>query len=342
MSAQLFIPPLFSFVATLVGVIFMLRIFPKLGLMDRPHEYGLTRKPIPYSGGIIFFLVFLAAALLFVDISKPIAGVIMGGFLITLISFIDDRVRVSPAIRLLVQILVGVIVVCAGLKIQLINTPFGGPLFLDAISFDFFGEQIWLFSAILIIIWLVIMMNVSNWLDGIPGLTSGISTIAQLTLFILSTQQFHLVDQSAVITLSSVVAASTAAFLIFDFYPPKILMGDTGSMFLGFMLGSLAILSGGKLATALLIMGFPILDAVFVVVRRLAHGHSPLKGDYTHFHHRLLHVGLSPRKALFFNYGLCALFAAAALFLDTTFEKFIAFGGVLLLTVISAIILRRA
>ncbi|MEK7524282.1 MAG: MraY family glycosyltransferase, partial [Patescibacteria group bacterium] len=177
--------------------------------------------------------------------------------------------------------------------------------------------------------WLVIMMNVMNWLDGIPGLASGISTIAQFSLFVLSLQQFHLVDQSALITLSSVLAASTLAFLIFDFHPPKILMGDTGSMFLGFMLGVLSILSGGKLATALLIMGFPVFDAIWVTIRRVLRGTSPLKGDHSHFHHRLLKVGLSERKALIFNYLLCAAFAAIALTIHTPLGKFAALIGLL-------------
>lgn len=303
----------------------MLKFFPKWRLMDRPHEYDLKRAPIPYSGGIIFFIIFFITSFLFVDITKPIAGVIFGGLLITFVSFMDDRIRLSPILRLAVQILAGVIVVLAGIKIQLFNNPFGAPIFLDQIQFTILGEKIWLFSALAIIVWLVLMMNVMNWLDGIPGLASGISTIAQLAIFFLSIQQFHIVDQSAVITISSVLAASTFAFLFFDFPAPKILMGDSGSMFLGFMLGTLSILAGGKLATALLIMGFPVLDAFWVILKRILHGQSPFRGDFSHFHHRLLFVGLSERSALFFNYMICAIFAMIAVALRSTFEKFVAF-----------------
>ena len=106
-------------------------------------------------------------------------------------------------------------------------------------------------------------------------------------------------------------------FLLFDFYPAKMLMGDTGSIFLGFTLATLAIFSGGKVATAFLIMGIPILDAAWVILRRLKNKQSPFKGDLNHIHHRLLDIGISPRKALICMYTLCAVFGVSALFLDT-------------------------
>jgi len=208
MDFPLLLPPLFSFFLTLLGIFLMLKFFPKLKLLDRPHEYGLSRAPIPYSGGIIFFMVFLAATFLFVDITKPIAGVILAALLITVVSFMDDRMRLSPWLRLVAQMLAGAIIVFAGVKIQLMNNPFGAPLMLDSVEFEILGQKIWLFSALAIVAWLMLMMNVMNWLDGIPGLASGVSTIAQISLFLLSIQQFHIVDQSAIVTISSVLAAS--------------------------------------------------------------------------------------------------------------------------------------
>lgn len=338
MSLNQFLPPAFSFLLTLTGIKAIRYFFPRWRLLDRPQEYGLTRPPIPYSAGIIFFIVFVISTLIFVDVTRPIAGVIFAALLIVVVSFIDDRIKLSPVFRLFTQVLAGAIVVYAGVKIQIIKNPFGAPIFLDAIKFQILGQEIWLFAALAIIAWLVLMMNVMNWLDGIPGLASGISTIAQISLFILASRQFNIVDQSAIIAISSVLAASTLAFLFFDFHPPKILMGDTGSMFLGFMLGSLSILAGGKLATALLIMGFPIIDAFWVIIRRMLKGGSPMKGDFLHFHHRLLNVGFSQRKALLFNYFFCALFAAVALFLSSTLAKFIAFLGVLIIMLIIGVL----
>lgn len=333
------IPIIFSLISTLAGVLFILRYFPRAGFLDRPHEYGLKRAPVPYSGGIIFFIVFLIGTFLFVEITKAVMGVIFAGFLIVIVSFIDDRIRLNPWFRLAVQILAGITVVFAGVKIQIISNPFGVPFFLDKIKFQAFGGEIWLFSGIFIIGWLVLMMNVMNWLDGIPGLASGISTIAQIAIFILAVGQFNIVDQSATIKISGMLAASTFVFLFFDFAPPKLLMGDTGSMFLGFMLGSLSILAGGKLATALLIMGFPVLDAFWVILKRLLKGVSPARGDFSHFHHRLLHIGLSQRKALIFNYSICAVFAAIALLLHSSYEKFLAFLAVFILMALTGVFL---
>lgn len=323
------LPLIFSFLATLFGILAILKFFPKLGLMDRPHEYGLTRKPVPYSGGLIFVAVFLSASFLFLDITPPLAGVIFAVLLLTVVNFADDRRRLSPWLRLIAQTLAAVIVIFAGIKIQLINTPFGAPLMLDGIIFTLAGQKIWLLSALAIIVWLVLIMNVMNWLDGIPGLASGVSAIAFGALFLLAIQKFHIVDQTTVIVLAGVLGASALVFAFFDFAPPRLLMGDTGSMFLGFMIGVLAIFSGGKLATALIVMGLPVIDAFFVIVRRIIHGKSPLRGDRTHFHHRLLQAGFSERQALLFNYAIVVFFAFIVLALHSALQKFFAFLGVL-------------
>ena len=326
MNLSLLVPSLAAAAATLVLIKFVQWLFPRIGLMDRPADYGLSRRPIPYSAGLIFFFVTVVATFLWVDVTRIIAGVLIAATLVVSISFLDDRFRLPAWIRLLTQIVAAAILIYGGVEIQQLSNPFGDPLLFDRFKFFFLGHEIWVISAAAITVWLVLMMNVMNWLDGIPGLSSGISTIAQLAIFFLSFQQFHIVDQGAVITLASVLAASTAVFLFFDFYPPKLLMGDTGSMFLGFMLGALSIIAGGKFATALLIMAFPVLDALWVIIARISRGQSPFKGDYTHLHHKLLYAGFSERGALIFNYFFAAVFAGIALLLPTTLSKFIAFA----------------
>lgn len=332
-------PFVFSAAAAFISVKFIIRFFPRWNFLDRPAEYGLKRCAVPYSAGIVFFVVFLLSTVIFVDISKQILGVIFAALMIVVVSFADDRARLPPLLRLIVQALAGAVVVMAGVKIQLIQNPFGAPVFLDSVSFNIFGEKIWLYSALFIIVWLILMMNVMNWLDGIPGLASGVSTIAQTAIFLLAIRQTNIVDQSALIAISGVLAVSTLVFLFFDFPAPKILMGDTGSMFLGFMLGILSILAGGKLATALLIMGFPVLDAFWVILRRILKGQSPFKGDYSHFHHRLLNVGFSEKKALLFNYFFCGLFTAIALLLDSAYKKFLAFLAVFAVMTLLGVVL---
>lgn len=313
--------------------------------MDKPEKYNIRRPPIPYSGGLIIFAAFILTTLIFIDIDKKVLGLIFGAILITFVSFWDDCFSLSPWVRLLTQILVGCITVFAGIKIQMITNPFGAPFMLDLVKLNIFGEEIWLLSAILIIIWLVAMMNVMNWLDGIPGLSSGVGIIASLVIFILSIQGFHTVSQTTVVILSIALLFSLLAFWIFDFYPPKILMGDTGSMLLGFLLGIFAIFSGGKLATAFLIMGFPVLDSVWVIIRRIIQGKSPVKGDLSHFHHRLLRVGLSERKALLLNYLLCGIFGVIALLLDNAAQKLVALiilGVIMVISGVIVVLIERA
>lgn len=332
----MFFSAITAFVLTIVMAALALHLFPRWKLLDRPSDYGLTRKPIPYSVGLVFYVVFVVIALFFTQLTSQLVGLLLGGGLIILVSFIDDRFRIHPLPRLAAQVVAAIIVIAGGVKIQLVANPFGKPFFLDTFSFVLGGQTIWILSALLIIVWLVLMMNVMNWLDGVPGQASGISFIAFTTLCILSLGQFHVVDQTTVIILSSALAASSLAFWFFDVAPPRLLMGDSGSMFLGFALGGLSILAGGKLATALLVMGFPVIDAFFVIIGRLMRGRSPMKGDPSHLHDRLRKARLTDRQILLFNYTFSALFAIIALAIPSTLAKAVAFGmGLLILAVMS-------
>lgn len=325
MNSTLISVALISLIISISFLLLALKFFPRLGLMDRPHEYGLKRSPVPYSAGIIFYIIFLITVFSFVDVTRQIAGLIFALSLIVIVSFIDDRMRLSPFLRLGAQILSAVIVVLAGVKIQIITNPFGSPIYLDSVTLNILGQSVWLFSALAIIAWFVLIMNVFNWLDGISGLASGVSAIAMFAIFLLANGQFNIVDQSAVKAPAIALAVSALVFFFFEFPMPRLLMGDTGSMALGFMLAALSIISGGKFATALLIMGVPVLDAVLVIVRRIIAGASPLKGDYSHLHHRVLALGMSTRASLGMNLAICAACASIALLLDTSAAKFIAF-----------------
>jgi len=154
-------------------------------------------------------------------------------------------------------------------------------------------------------------MNVMNWLDGLDGLAGGVGFIGAITLFFLSIS--HLVNQPPLGIISIAVAGAILGFLFFNFYPAKIFMGTTGSMFLGFILAVLAIFSGGKIATALLIMGFPILDAVWVIAQRIKAGESPFKGDTRHLHYKLLERGWPQRRVVLFVYLICLSFGISAI-----------------------------
>lgn len=321
---------LFAFVATAVLAKLAIKYFPTFGLLDRPEKYGLKRKPIPYYGGVVLVAVFFLSVLLFVPVDSHVLAMMFAAMLIAGVSFADDMFGLSPFLRLGVQVLAALILVIAGIGINSISNPFGAPIILDAQKFtlDFGGGVVLSISflvALFTIVWVVWIVNTMNWIDGLNGLPSGVSAIAGLTIFFLSIRtgiHYDASNQISVATMSIILFATAGAFAFFDFFPAKILMGDTGSMFLGFILAVLAIFSGGKVTTAFLVLGFPILDAVWVIVRRIVQGKSPVRGDLKHLHHRLIAMGLSERKAVLLMYGLSAVFGLSAIFLDTRGKVF--------------------
>jgi UDP-GlcNAc:undecaprenyl-phosphate GlcNAc-1-phosphate transferase len=295
----------------------------------------LKRKPIPYYGGLILFVVFFVCAFFFLELDKHLVGLLTAAALIVGVSFLDDRFNLNPLLRLGVQFLAAFTVVLSGIGMTSITNPFGGIIPLDTYQIPFeIGGVIYHFTVladVFTILWIVAMINTVNWLDGLPGLVSGISFIGSLLIFMLGIRpNFHYIDQADVAILAIVMAGMTLAFWFFDFWPPKMLMGDTGAMFLGFLLAILSIFAGGKIATAFLIMGFPLLDFVWVIARRILQGKSPFKGDLYHFHHRLLRAGLTERQVVVTIYLISALFGGIALFLDSK-EKLVAIGVMVVL-----------
>lgn len=321
-----FLPAISAFILTFLAILIALKVFPKIGLMDRPEKYGLKRKPIPYPGGILLYLVFLALALIFFDPNIKLIGLLAGGGLLVLVSFIDDRFNLPASLRLLVQGIVGIIMVAVGIGIETITNPFGGYIPLNEIeltlSWGGVSYPLLIFSALFTVAWIILIVNTMNWLDGIPGLVSGITVLGSLTLFFLSISE--MVNQPEIAMMAVIVAMMALAFWIFDFFPPKILLGDSGSMFFGLLLAVLAIFSGGKIATTFLILGFAILDALYVIVHRIFNKRAPWKGGEwdkyrkaVHLHHRLLQVGFSERQVLILIYVLSAIFGVTALFVGT-------------------------
>lgn len=339
----------------MVGLVQLaVKLFPKWGLMDRPKKYGLKRKPIPYPGGILIYVgfIFLVPVFLYLtgaQLDSKLISLIIGASILALVSFIDDRINLPASFRLFIQILVAIIMVFGGIGVEGITNPFGGTIDLSErmFSFGFLGLEvnIMVFSALLTIFWLLLVINTMNWLDGIPGLTSGMSGIGCLIIFFLSISD--LVNQPEVATLALIIGILAFGFWLFDFFPPKIIIGDTGSMFLGLMLATLAIFSGGKIATAFLVLGFPILDTLYVTLYRISKKQAPWKGGEwdkdrkaVHLHHRLLEFGFSERQVLLFVYFISTVFGLAALFLKTR-GKLWAIGVLVLLSVILSVVLRR-
>lgn len=325
-------------------------LLPKIRIRDA-HQ-----KPLPRIGGLAIFLSFLIVSVvwfLFITpdihftkasvagIDHQLLGIWLATFLITGLMFLDDLRGLSAPVKLLVQIMAALIIIASGVGIDTLANPFGQPFNLNSIYIPIFKYQgityhFSLLSDLLTLIWLVGMMNVINFIDGIDGLAAGISGIAAGVIFLLSMTVF--VNQPATALLAIILAGAAFGFLPLNFYPAKIFMGDLGSMFLGLMLGVLPLISGGKLATAFLVLGFPIVDGLVVTFSRLLRGLNPLTTpDKTHLHHRFISAGFSVRQAVIAMYLIAILFGWVAL-RSTTRTKLEA-GALLIVSLIVMIMI---
>ncbi len=332
-----------AFILSLILSLGVLRFFPNWNLLDKPELYGHKRKPIPYPGGVAPLFAILITLLVFLPLEGTLFSLVLGALLLAFICFLDDRFSLSPVLRLGVQFFVALLLVIGGIGMSSISGPFGTIIALDQwswiINVGEFSFTFTLFADLLTVIWVMVMINAFNWIDGVPGMTASVSSVAAFVLLLLSLRpEFHYLDQSLAITLSSVILGASLAFLIFDFPPPKILMGDTGSMLLGFFLAVTAIISGGKIATTVLVLGFPILDFAWVILRRILKGQSPFKGDLWHFHHRLLNAGFTSRQVVLFFSVTSALFGALALFLQTEGKVFVFIVILFLMSALSGLL----
>lgn len=321
--------PAASFVLCALLLLIALLVFPRIGLLDFPNRYGLSRSPIPYPTGMVVIVTFVIFFSVLETPSSENIALITGIMLLGVVCFIDDRISLSPSLRIAVQILTALVLVMGGIRISAVTNPVPG-VWSDAGSLTLDAGLAFVLSIIFTVLWLLFTINSLNWFDGIAGQVSTISTIAFLTIGFLSMS--NRVNQQSLALLSFILAGISFAMFCFDFPPPKALMGDTGAMFFGLMVGVLTIHSGGKVATAFLVLGVPLIDLLFVIVRRLRLGQSPWMGNATdqHLHHRLLRNGWSPRQVIFLTAGIGTVFGGTALFLGT-WEK--AAAGALLFIV---------
>lgn len=323
--------PLIALLASAFLHLAALGLFPKVGLLDFPHRYGLTRKPIPYPAGIVTVLIFLLLfpTLFALPLSLQSGTLLIGIVALGAITFIDDRTPLPAWVRFGIQVLIALLLFLGGTRIYSLTNPLEQVTAIPLLSLDsltltvpYFGLiPIW--SGVFTVVWLLLTINALNWFDGIPGQVSALSTIGFLTIGLLSLSSR--VNDPALATVALTLAGLSLGALLFDFPPAKVLMGDTGAMFLGLMIGVLTIYSGGKVATAFLVLGVPLFDVFFVVLRRLRRGQAPWRGNATdqHLHHRLLKKGWSPQQVIALTAGLGTAFGVTALFLNTL-EKFIA------------------
>jgi UDP-GlcNAc:undecaprenyl-phosphate/decaprenyl-phosphate GlcNAc-1-phosphate transferase len=338
-------PFLTAFVITVLLVPLSLVFIKKYKLLDDPktrkHPAMVHKKPVPRGGGIPLFLGCFLAGLIFLPKIGITAAIFIASFLSLFVGILDDKFDISPYLRFFVNICSAAIVVFAGANIPFITNPFGGILHLNKISLPFLGQAASpLIMAIIAVLWIVWVMNMLNWSKGVDGQMPGIVAISAIVIGLLSLR-FNATDHYTIIStvLSFAIAGSALGFLIFNFYPAKIFPGY-GATSIYLLLAVASILSSAKLATAILVMGIPMIDGLFTIIRRVATGKSPFWHDNKHLHHLLLKKHWGQRRIALFYWLISAMLGAISLALSSKGKLFaiimlviIVGGGILFLQV---------
>jgi UDP-GlcNAc:undecaprenyl-phosphate/decaprenyl-phosphate GlcNAc-1-phosphate transferase len=300
------------------------RFARRTGAIDLPDSGRRVHSlPVPRGGGIAvavaLVIVALAALALnaLLDIVPPgrigapeITALVVGTALAAGFGYIDDRWQIRARWQLLAQVALAAFAIAMGLTITFIDNPLeflGGAFSADTIRFS--GEV----AVVVTTLWVVGMINSINFIDGLDGLSTGVSLIAAATLGIISLTASQ--NQPMVALLCGILAGALAGFLPWNFHPARIFIGTAGVFAAGYALAVLSILGTAKVAVALLVLGVPIIDTFWIITRRLLAGRSPFTPDRGHIHHRLLDLGLTHRGAVLIIYGLCVVLAILSLLL---------------------------
>lgn len=345
---MVFLPFLVAFFATVIITPLVILLAKRFGFVDDPkthkHPAMVHSKPIPRAGGIALFIGTWIAGFIFLHISKLFVGLFVASLIAMVVGTIDDKYDISRYLRFAINFLCAAIVVGSGVGVSYITNPFGGILHLDALrwTFTFFGTHtIFILPDFFALIWIAWVMNMLNWSKGVDGQMPGVVAISGLVIGLLGLR-FSLTDPYTFLGTHLAFALSGAAlgFLIYNFYPAKIFPGY-GATSIYLLLATLAILSTSKLATAVLVMGVPMVDGIFTIIRRIASGKSPFWMDNKHLHHLLLRLGYGHRSIALFYWVVSAILGLVALTLPSQGKIFaiimlivLVGGGILFLQVI--------
>ncbi len=302
----------------------VIRFAPQLGAIDVPDsERRVHQRPIPRTGGLAVATSFVTVGVLgFIasqvfDIALPgrpvrsaeIAGLMIGVAVGALIGYIDDRYQLRARWQFIAQFLLAGIALVSGIRIDRLPNPLGeGPIFFD-------GSTIGTIAAVAATtLWIVGMLNSANFVDGLDGLLTGIALVAVTTLGVISL--FVPPVQPVVAILCALLAGALLGFLPYNFHPARVFIGTAGVFAVGYALAVLSVLGTAKVAVALLVLGVPVIDTFWIIIRRVAQGRSPFDADRGHFHHRLLDLGLTHRQAVLMIYAICIVLAGLSLALS--------------------------
>ena len=329
------LPWLTAAIVAFVSTPLVIKFAEKLGIIDDPrrnkHPKVIHTYPTPRGGGIPIFLALLICGLVFLPIDKHTVGILVGAAILVVMGTLDDKLNLNPYLRLGLGFLAAAAPIAAGIGISFISNPLGGIIDLSQpqINFTILGatHSIWILSDIFALLWITFLMNIVNMgAKGVDGQLSGVTVIAALTIAFLSLRFSADIAQWPVIILAAITAGAYLGVLPWHIFPQKIMPGYGGSTMAGYLLAVLSILSTTKVGALMVVLGIPLIDTGYTVVRRVLNGKSPVWGDRGHLHHRLLDAGLSKRQVSYFYWGVTGILGFLALNLNTTTKLYTMIG----------------
>lgn len=330
-----FLPFLVSLVIAYASAPLVIKFAKKYKLIDDPKKDKYKKKiheyPVPRSGGLIIFISVFVSSLIFLPFDKHLIGILAGVVVLAALGIADDKYDLNPYFRLVVQFLAAGMPIIAGIGISFLTSPINGIIDLSnpRITFELLGEikSIWILSDLFALFWIVSLMNFLNMgAKGVDGQLPGVTVVASITIALLSLRFSADITQWSVIILASITAGAFLGFLPWNAYPQKIMPGFSGSNLAGYLLGVLSILSTTKVGTLLVVLGIPLIDTGYTLVRRVATGKSPVWGDKGHLHHKLLEAGFSKRKVANLYWISTAILGILALQLNTSSKIYTIIG----------------
>ncbi|SHG44787.1 UDP-GlcNAc:undecaprenyl-phosphate GlcNAc-1-phosphate transferase [Thermosyntropha lipolytica DSM 11003] len=317
-----------AFIISFVAVPLSIKLAFALGAIDNPNPRKVHERTMPRLGGLGIFVAFMLGMLFMPDLAFPFRGIIYGGIIIFIVGLLDDLFKLKAWIKLIGQMAAAAVAVYCGITVNFVTNPFDGMLNLGILSIP------------VTLLWIIGVTNAINLIDGLDGLAGGVSLIAAGTLGAIALLKGNM----PVFYASFLLVGAILGFLPYNFHPARTFMGDGGSNFLGFVLACLAVSGTAKGATAIslflpiVVLGIPIFDTFFAIVRRVNRGVPIFKPDRDHLHHRLLALGLSHRGCVLVIYGISAVFAGVAVVLSLTSspKALWVLGAFLVLVIIAA------
>ncbi|WP_404455700.1 undecaprenyl/decaprenyl-phosphate alpha-N-acetylglucosaminyl 1-phosphate transferase [Virgibacillus necropolis] len=291
------------FIVSIILTPFVKKLAVSIGAVDQPNDRKVHKNVMPRLGGLAIILSSLLGILLFLPDTLSAWPIIAGAAIITFVGVLDDLIELSAKIKLSGQLAAAIVTVIGGVQIEFITLPFG-----ERIEFSYLAIP-------LTIIWIVGVTNAINLIDGLDGLAAGVSSIVLLTISGMAISM----GSTFVAIIGMVVLGSTIGFLFYNFHPAKIFMGDTGALFLGYMISVLAVMGLFKnvalfsLIVPIIILGVPLLDTIFAIIRRIIQRKPLGMADKLHLHHCLIRLGFTHRQTVIMIYAMSGFFSIAAI-----------------------------